>query len=516
MTVKKRKLRSILFMICACFVITTIFLLKPCEELGARGKKVTRHNNEKPNIIILLLDCVRADHLSCYGYTRNTSPQIDALATQGIKINYAISQASWTFPSVFSLLSGSYPHKHGAWYGTGLDKKQGDPLRKKLMLPSKTISLLPEQLQKAGYFTCGFSTNSYINDERMRERGFDEFKLLLKAPAMAVVNYALEKIRLFEKTGDSFFLYLHFMDSHHPLQPPEKYYNFFPASDGEKNRSIHEEYKYEQHQDQYGKKFDNYREHKISLYDGTIRYADAEIGRLITGLKNSKLTNNTLVVLLADHGEEFWDHAVFEAIHYPSCQKHQGTNHGHTLFQELIRVPLIITNFYPKGTFRFRKWKPKEIQDIVQLVDLLPTLMDMIDLQPVADCDGISLLPLIEGSRIPFFNDNARFKHRSIFSQTTASGIKTSLIEYPYKFIHAHKETNALFNLEKDCEESINLTHEKQERTSDMLKKVLHFKEFKPPETEEIHLSEDDLEKLKALGYIDKSSDVSISENSQK
>jgi len=488
-------------MICAGFMIVIISLLKPCEVVSAEGKKDTRQN-EKPNIIILLLDCVRSDHLSCYGYARNTSPHIDALAAQGIKCNHAISQAPWTFPSVFSLLSGYYPYKHGAWYGIVLDKKQGNPLRKKSMIPSKTISLLPERLQKAGYLTWGFSTNPYINEERMQERGFDEFKLLLKAPAMEVVNYGIEKIRQAAESRNHFFLYLHFMDSHRPLQPPENYYNFFPTSDGEKNKSIHEEWKFERYLDQHEKEFRDYREHRISLYDGTIRYMDAEIGRLIAEFKNSKLNNETLVIIVADHGEEHWDHAEFEATHYHSCKK-QGVGHGHTLFQELIRVPLIIANFYPKGKFRFQKWKPKEIQDVVQLIDVVPTLLDYIGLEPTASYDGNSLLPLIDGRRVPFFNDNARLEYRPIFSQTTASGIKTSLIEYPNKFIRSHKETDALFNLEEDSEEKINLIHEKRERTSDMLKKVLRFEEFKPPKTEEIPLSEDDLEKLKALGYID-------------
>jgi len=101
------------------------------------------------------------------------------------------------------------------------------------------------------------------------------------------------------------------------------------------------------------------------------------------------------------------------------------------------------------------------------------------------------------------FNDHEKPYHRSIFSESTPGSLKISLIEYPYKFIYADKETHALFDLEKDPNESKNTINKKRRLASDMLKKVLFFKEEKSPETEEISLSKDDLEKLQALGYID-------------
>jgi len=171
---KKKELVSILIITCIGLLMVIIFLLKPFEVINDT-EKIDMKQSRKPNIIILLLDCVRADHLNCYGYTRNTSPHIDTLAAHGIKFNYAISQAPWTFPSVFSLLSGYYPHRHGAW----LINKKGKSLRQKLMTPSKTILLLPELLQQAGYLTWGFSTNTYINEKRMKKRGFNEFNSLL-------------------------------------------------------------------------------------------------------------------------------------------------------------------------------------------------------------------------------------------------------------------------------------------------------------------------------------------------
>ena len=497
---KNQKVLLTIFIITCLSLFIVLFFVFDLLKVTTVKEKSSTPLNRKPNIIILLLDCVRADHLSCYGYTRNTSPTIDALAKQGIKYNYAISQAPWTFPSVFSLLSGYYPHKHGVW----LINKKGSPFWRRLMMPSKSIPLLPELLQRAGYHTWGFSTNTYIDEQRMKERGFNEFKYIWKAPAMEVVNYGIEKIRQAEKTGNHFFLYLHFMDSHHPLQPPEKYYNFFPTNDGEKNRRIHEGWKFKRYIEQQGNEFDNYREHKISLYDGTIRYTDAEIDRLLTELRNSSLIPSTIIILLADHGDELWDHAAFEATHYKSFQARQGTSHGHTLFQELIHVPLIITAIYPKGKPPSLQWRAAEIGDVIQLADVVPTVLDLTGLSAMEDSDGTSLLPLINRRAQTSDSGGTRLKHHSVFAESTTSGnLKISLIEYPYKFIYAHKETNTLFNIQEDPLESNNLVGQKASLASDMLEKIYRFKKEKPPETEEVFLSKEDLDKLQALGYID-------------
>ena len=164
---------------------------------------------------------------------------------------------------------------------------------------------------------------------------------------------------------------------------------------------------------------------------------DDEIDRLITELESAVLTNDTIVIVLADHGDEFWEHAAFQAAHYQSFKERQGVSHGHTLFQELIWVPLIITRFYAKGSPPSAQLpqKPAVIEHTVALVDLVPTLLDIISLSPSATFDGTSAAPLMNGI--------TRKNSRSIFSESTASGsLKVSLIEHPYKFIYAQGETN--------------------------------------------------------------------------
>jgi arylsulfatase A-like enzyme len=465
---------------------------------------VDKRLSKPPNIIFLILDCVRSDHLGCYGYVRNTSPNIDILAEQGVKFNNAISQAPWTFPSVFSLLSGCYPHKLGAWP----KKKTGTSLLQmfKLLLPNESIPLLPQILKKSGYSTWGFSSNPYINKNRMLNRGFDEFKYLWKAPAMEIVNYGIEKIRQSEKTGESFFLYLHFMDAHHPLQPPKEYYNLFPVGDGEKNRNIHEGWKFEKYAEQHGEQFDSYREHKISLYDGTIRYIDYEIGHLLTELKHSSHNADTIIVLLADHGEEFWDHAAFEAEHYRTFKGNHGVSHGHTLFQELIKVPLIITFFRSSCKNRSSEFLSGEIKKTIQLVDLVPTLLELAGLLPNADGDGTSLLPMIVKKHKSSCSIDTRLNCCSFSSEASCSGnmnIKIALFEYPYKFIYAFKEANALFNIKEDPYERDNLVNKKKILASEMLEKIYCLKNKEVKEAEEIFLSKEEIEELKALGYVD-------------
>lgn len=460
---------------------------------GCSGKK------SKPNIIILLLDCVRSDHLSCYGYSRDTSPHIDALAAQGVQFKRAISQSPWTLTSVTSLLTGCYPHRHGV----GLIRKKGRSLerdRKNIKILGSSIPVLPEQLNQAGYKTWGYSTNFFINNKNIGKRGFDEFKYLIKSPAEKVVDYGLEKIKLAKESGKPFFLYLHFMDAHAPLLPPKKYYNYFPTSDRKGNEKIHEKWGFCNYEQQDGLAFKNYKEHKLSLYDGTIRYMDAEIGRLIKFLKNSGLMANTIIVVTADHGEEFWDHAAFEFRHYDDPRKICGVGHGHTMFQELLWVPLVITNL--NSTERY----VSEVQDTVQLIDVLPTLLEKINLQTNSDTEGMSLLSLVNVNkgRSSRAASNAHFFFRPIISESPVYGnLKISLIYPPFKYIYSYKETNALFNLEKDPLEKKNLLKENPKLASKMLKKIRDIENKKPVKTGKLSLSSEDIQALRSLGYIE-------------
>lgn len=474
-------------------IITCLgILLIAISGYGCSGKK------NKPNIIILLLDCVRADHLSCYGYSRDTSPHIDALAAQGVKFSRAISQSPWTLVSVTSLLTGCYPHRHGV----GLSRKKGRSLKhdkKNIKILGSGITVLPEILRQAGYKTWGFSTNLFVNNKNIGKRGFDEFKFRGRTPAEKVVDYGLKKIELARESGKPFFLYLHFMDAHEPLVPPKKYYNYFPTSDGKGNDKIHERWKFGKYEKQNGIAFKNFKEHKVSLYDGTIRYMDAEIGRLIKFLKSSGLMADTIIVVTSDHGEEFWDHADFEFAHYHDPRKVYGVGHGHTMFQELLWVPLVITNL--NSTKRYGS----DVQDTVQLIDVFPTLLNRINLKTNSDSDGMTLLPLVNFNkgRSSRSTSNTHSFSRAIVSESPAYGnLKISLIYPPFKFIYSYKETNVLFNLEKDPLEKKNLIKENPKLVSDMLKKIRSILNKKAAKTEKLSLSKEDIQVLRSLGYI--------------
>jgi len=258
------------------------------------------------------------------------------------------------------------------------------------------------------------------------------------------------------------------------------------------------------HEDQHGLRFKNYKEHKISLYDGSIRYMDAEIGRLIKTLKRLQLINNTVIVVVADHGEEFWEHAAFEAAHYQDPRNTNGIGHGHTMFQELLWVPLIVTNLDSTGKLSsFFKVRQKEIEDVVQLIDVFPTLLEKIGLQTPLDCDGRSLLSLVNRWRLPYFLNSPNFSSRSIFSESPGFGnLKISLLEFPYKCIYSYKEKNALFNLEEDPQERKNLFEGRPEIASDMLKKIHLIGNGSHEQVDKLSLSKEDLEALKSLGYI--------------
>jgi len=432
------KIKKIFYLIVLVIVITilgTIFFVQKAV------------NGKKPNIAVLLLDCVRPDHLGCYGYTRSTSPHIDELAKNGCVFNFAISQAPWTASSVASLFTGCYPATHGAGVSSENEMFKFEEVSS-VRGPLEPLTLMAEFFAENGYKTHFYSSNLLVH-EKFYKRGCQSFVCKCKAKASTLIDYAIENIQQAVATEKPFFLYLHFMDSHEPLRPPEPYFNFFRFNNL-KNKEVHIKWSFGKPAEQKGPNFSTYREQKICLYDGSIRYSDEQIGRLAAEIKNRRLMEDTIFVILADHGEEFWDHAKVEATHYHDPREISGIGHGHTLFQELLHVPLI---FAGVRTF-------KESDD---------------DRAPV------------------------------IFSEFPAYGaLRISLIQYPLKYIFSLGEQDFLFNIQEDEEEKENLLFLKQEEASMLLKEIeKHYEQYSAHKDRKAEpLGKDDIEKLKSLGYI--------------
>lgn len=333
------------------------------ERAKQKDSVFVEGSDNRPNIMIILIDALRPDHLSSYGYHKKNSPNIGQIAQEGILYRSVYAQSSWTRPSVASIFTSMYPTSHG------IIQLNGDPVHN-YILPNEALTI-SEILNEKGYHTVGFVTNPHITKKFGFDQGFDEFtyffpqsfyglqifKIIAQifkiAPVKKFYHQASELNKhiyswLKSDKNCPFFMYIHYTDPHMP---------------------------YFKHPIQFGLSQNNFRtkwttQNLLDLYDGEISYVDYHIGKLIELLKKEKLYDNTMIMITSDHGEEFYDH--------------KGYDHGQTLYEEVIKIPLIIK--YPNN---LDKGKVKD--DPVLSIDICPTIMDFLNI-PIPDImKGVSL-----------------------------------------------------------------------------------------------------------------------------
>ncbi len=314
-----------------------------------------------PHVLIFLVDTLRADHLGCYGYERPTSPNIDRFADDAVRFEHAVAQSSWTRPATASILTGLYPHNHGA---RTRNQKLGED-----------IPYLPEILRSVGYRALGVSTNGNAGMDFGFRRGFSHFKQLrersarpgIHVPVRRAVDESLEWLERIGP-GDSFFVFVHVTDPHEPYFPPEPHRQHLAPEAAAGPGVLH-------------RKEPASASHSTldlkDLYDAEIAFVDEHFGRMLEELDRRGFLDETLVVFVADHGEEFLDHG-----------RH---GHGATLYQEQIQVPLIV-----RLPSRLRQPTDRSVVGAqVRQIDIVPTILDAIDRTGLVETDGRSLLPLI-------------------------------------------------------------------------------------------------------------------------
>jgi arylsulfatase A-like enzyme len=317
-------------------------------------------------VILVSLDTLRADHLSSYGYHRNTSPNIDELARDGVLVENTYAQCPWTLPSHMSMLFSLNSASHQVYYN---DQKVDSSL------PS-----LASFLQKAGFITYAFTGGGYVSSIYGFSKGFDWYDDPIRGQNTS--NNQNEAENLFAYTSDwlkknkdkSFFLFLHTFQIHGPYDSPSPWNEMYL-----KKNASWEKIGLRVFLDRNGEDYSFSPEEKdniISLYDGEISYTDATLIKpLVNQLKELNIYNNTLLIITSDHGEEF--------------QEHGGWLHGRTLYNELLRVPLLIK--FPNS-----EYKGTRISPISRVIDILPTILDIAEIKYEKDLfDGKSLLDLI-------------------------------------------------------------------------------------------------------------------------
>lgn len=336
---------------------------------------------ERPwNLVLVSIDTLRADHLSAYGYARPTSPALERLAQQGVLFRQAYSHSPKTAPSHMSLFTSLHPEVHRVLNRAGREIDSA---------LSRDVPTLPEMLGRAGYRSAAYTAGGNLHRRIGFGRGFERYEHM-PMDAAPTFDAAVRQLREWSQHPDTrpFFLFLHTVQVHDPYLPPASYRERFadPGYDGPivsdreviqaRARAAQQSPAQAFWRDVDPEDPDDLR-HLVDLYDACIRYTDDQIGRMLDALSELGLAAETLVVVLSDHGEEFMEHG--------------GTRHN-SLFQELLHVPLILrvppASGIPAGT---------RIDPSVRLVDVMPTLLELVGLPVPAHLEGESLVPLMRG-----------------------------------------------------------------------------------------------------------------------
>ena len=358
--------------------------------LKSNVKSVDLELKEPPNILWIVLDTVRADHLSSYGYFRKTTPNIDRIASEGALFENAISAAPWTLPSHASMFTGLYPSRHRA------DAEH--------LFLADEFDTIAEILHRHGYKTFGYSNNPFVSAKTNLNQGFDvfeysewgrrhdlnsylmmndmarNFKILVGTGdkgARETNKKVMEWIRSCHDSGPPFFIFINYIDAHLPYNPPRSYADFYLLDKAEalvKAKKVNKDpYAYLSEKVQMSPEdFEILR----SLYDGEISYLDSSINQLVDLLSRLRILDKTMLIITSDHGENIGDHHLMD--------------HLFCLYDTLLHVPLIIR--YPKV------FKPRSrIQEQVQTTDIVPTILNIlgIDWNEAGKIDGHSLVPSV-------------------------------------------------------------------------------------------------------------------------
>lgn len=350
--------------------VKALLLLALCA--GTTAAAPARH------LVVIAIDTLRADHLSCYGYERPTSPTLDALAARGVLFERAIATAPWTLPSFASMFTGRMPTRHGAGL-SGERRSLGEDTPHPL---SPTVPTLAEQLAGEGFRCAAFTSNPFLR--LGLQRGFEEF-FCQTIEAERVGALARAWIETRDDTARN-FLFVHFNDPHEPTDPPEVFLRELGVSgtvQADPHRVALERWGDGESDLGHAASVEAVRgplATKVALYDATILQVDRQIARLLASLASQGMLDNSLVVVLSDHGEEFLEHVAPERALDEDPRGLHGIGHGHTLYDELLHVPLLLMGpDLPSG---------QRIPQQISLLDLMPTLLSLLGIETPAGMDG--------------------------------------------------------------------------------------------------------------------------------
>lgn len=426
-----------------------------------------------PNVILVSLDTLRADHTTPYGHEHDTSPGLAALAEQGARFDLAYAHTATTGPSHATMFTSRYPLSHGV-------DRNGIRLQ-------KDIPVLSQVFRHEGYQTAGFVSAMVLARRYGFARGFETWDNKTNLPvgdrepnecatvkgercADQTLDLVLSWLEDERDPDRPFFLFVHLFDVHNPYDPPKEYMERYipnpPKSGLGRIAAL------------------------PKMYDAEVAYTDDQLMRLIDSLEQNGLADNSLVVVTSDHGEGFGDHGVFA--------------HGIALYEELLRVPLILR-------FPGRVPEGLVVEEPVGLVDLMPTILDLVDVEVPFPVQGQSLAPaLTEDAALdperPIFLQRRHYDTPVILGRKV-KGAAFGLREGRWKYTETEATgSRELFDLEADPREQTNLVESEPERAAAMAEALGRWKESAAkgrvaPRVQQI--PEADKAKLRALGYVE-------------
>jgi arylsulfatase A-like enzyme/Tfp pilus assembly protein PilF len=406
---------------------------------------VLRRGGKTYNVLLISVDTLRPDHLGCYGYEPIDTRNVDGIAEDGFLFTGAHAPVPLTLPSHTSLLSGMSPISTGV-------RDNGA-----FVLPGHFVTLA-EALKDQGYSTAAFVSTFVIDSRFGLDQGFDLYDDRMETSASATGFYFPERtaghvnepaVEWLAAVQEPFFAFVHYYDPHLPYSPPAPYDSLYADM----------------------------------LYDGEVAYTDVAIGQVLDTLREAGTLDNTLVVFVSDHGEGLGDH--------------DESGHGTLIYDSTIKVAMILR--LPAGEKAGDAGRSGRIDNVVSLIDVKPTVLDFLGIDDGSRTDGVSLMPLLRGERIeprlvffeslyPYFN----------FKWSPLRGARHN----EWKYILAPREE--LYNIARDPGEQHNLAEAESERAQAMRANVIEnaAREAEALESAERSMSQDEVQKLMALGYL--------------
>jgi arylsulfatase A-like enzyme len=421
---------------------------------------------DSPNVILISIDTLRADRLGSYGNPRNTSPNIDKLASQGVLFENAYSQAPWTLPAMATVHTSLYPTEHGA-------------IRRHLAI-NKNLHTLAEQMKNNNYKTMGITTHSFVDSNHGFAQGFDIFdernhRGVDDSSAERITQKAMKLIR--ENKGNKFFLWIHYFDPHSAYLDHQEY-SYAQKPPGKLSHTINTS--------TLNNMIDDLNQEDVEfisdLYDEEVSYTDYSIGWVLDAVDELGLMDNTVIILTADHGEELMERARF--------------GHGINTYDELIRVPLIIYNPYEKNLGGLR------VRHSVETRKIAKTVLEISGIDN-SHFGGHNLLDVARDN-----GDTATYLAFSEGSSARSTGtVNHAVIGDGWKLIrNLRDDTFELYDLESDPGEKINLIDSEGPAIEIMRNKLTsglsEFKKERLVELERVKFTKEEIDELKALGYM--------------